>query len=231
MCPEKARPARSAFLAGLLFLAVCLRLNGISDHGPYWDEIVQLVASAGGDLLRPVNSLDSSFAQEDVWRENTVRNVVRAAGSDPPVFYLVLHWWMQLFGSSDLAVRLPSVISGVVLVFLIFRLSGILFSEQVAWIAAFLATFHPLFVRYSQEARGRMLAMVFAVVATLLFARIPWAAAKGSLRRVALTSGYAVSMILALLTHNMCFGVFVGHVAYTLLRVRDRKALVSVLAA
>lgn len=36
----------------------------------------------------------------------------------PLLHYVILHYWMQLFGSSELSVRMPSILSGVVSIFL-----------------------------------------------------------------------------------------------------------------
>ena len=47
-------------------------------------------------------------------------------GEFPPLYFLLLHYWMSLAGQSELALRFPSVVAGVLGVVLIYILGRLL---------------------------------------------------------------------------------------------------------
>src|SRR3989344_3593318 len=90
----------------------------------------------------------------------------------PPFFHIVLKSWMQVFGSSEIAVRIPSVIFGVATVYLIFLIGRKLYEQKTALIAATLLATSPLHIYYSQEARMYMLAAFFTALSVYFFISI-----------------------------------------------------------
>ncbi len=90
----------------------------------------------------------------------------------PPFYYLFLKVWMMVFGSSELVVRLPSVLFGMGTVFVLYLLIRQLFSKQVALVAAFLLTIAPLHVYYSQEARMYSLETLLVTLSVLFFTKL-----------------------------------------------------------
>ena len=83
----------------------------------------------------------------------------------PPLYYVLLHGWMRVFGTTDVAVRSLSGLLGVAMLPLAFlagrRLGG---SDPearrwVAWSAVLVVASSPYAIRYSTEARMYMLAM------------------------------------------------------------------------
>jgi len=93
--------------------------------------------------------------------------IINGAARDihPPLYYLLLHFWMQLAGVSEFAARFLSVIAGVLLAAITFRLARKLFDEEVGIIAAFLAAFSPLLIYYSQETRMYIWMALWSAVA------------------------------------------------------------------
>ncbi|MBI3559336.1 glycosyltransferase family 39 protein, partial [Candidatus Gottesmanbacteria bacterium] len=79
----------------------------------------------------------------------------------PPLYYLILKFWTNFFGFSEIALRFPSVIAGVLAVFVIYKIGG-----KVP--ALFLAV-NPLAIYYSQEARMYSLAMLLVLLAVSFF--------------------------------------------------------------
>ncbi len=71
----------------------------------------------------------------------------------PPLYYLVLHYWMILFGNSEAAVRSLSLVSTVAIIPLCYLLVRRLWNERGAQLAAVFVCLGPILVRYSQEAR------------------------------------------------------------------------------
>lgn len=71
----------------------------------------------------------------------------------PPGYFAVLWLWGHLFGFSEVSVRMPSVIFGVLTVFLVYLIGKKLISRSAGFWAALFLAFSPLHIYYSQEAR------------------------------------------------------------------------------
>jgi hypothetical protein len=86
----------------------------------------------------------------------------------PPLFYVLLHGWMDLFGSSNLAVRaLPALISviGLPLAYAVGKRVG---GNAVAWLSAWLYATSPFMMRYGSETRMYSLVVVLVLAGYLL---------------------------------------------------------------
>jgi mannosyltransferase len=118
--------------------------------------------------------LDEAISAEVV-RDFSYKGIITDfVGSDnhPPLFYLDLKFWTDLFGYSEFALRFPSVIYGVLTVFVTFliaqRIVGKRNKSFPILASALLATsqFH---IYYSQEARMYSLAAFLATLAIYAF--------------------------------------------------------------
>lgn len=76
----------------------------------------------------------------------------------PPLHYILLNIWGNIFGFSEISLRLPSVILGVITIYLTYLIGKNLFSPKVGLISAILLALSPLHIYYSQEARMYALA-------------------------------------------------------------------------
>ena len=83
--------------------------------------------------------------------------------SHPPGYQTFLYVWLGLFGDSDISVRLPSVIAGVVSVYSVCVFASKYFSRLIGLLsAAFLLTsFNAIY--YSQEARAYSFILLFTI--------------------------------------------------------------------
>lgn len=106
-----------------------------------------------------------AMVQFDPWEiiQRTMRDV------HPPIYYLSLHYWIKLFGTSELASRGFSAILGVGLLPFFYGIVKRLFDIKVARIAVFFGSFGPFLIRYSQEARMWMLLAFLVTGATYFF--------------------------------------------------------------
>lgn len=165
--------------------------------------VAALVAVVAGGALR----LGSS---SDLWLDEALSvhiaelplgdmfDALRRDGH-PPLYYVLLHGWISIFGDSDVAVRsLSGVLSVATLPF--FWLAARRYAGTRAAIAgvALLAT-SPFAIRYATEARMYALVMLLVVVG--------WLAVRVTLEQrsgVAL-AGVALSTGLLLLTHYWSF--------------------------
>lgn len=94
--------------------------------------------------------------------------IIRLTAGDfnPPLYYLLLHFWMLLFGNSEIAVRSLSFLFHVMLVYVIFRFLTKIFpaTRLLPVYGAFLIGFNPMLLYFAFEARMYAL---FALLATL----------------------------------------------------------------
>jgi len=90
---------------------------------------------------------------------------MRTTDVHPPLHHAILWVTVRVFGTSEFAVRLPSLLAGVALVPVLFWVGTTLYNRRTGWIAAVLATIAPFCVWYSQEARMYSQFMLFAAVA------------------------------------------------------------------
>jgi uncharacterized membrane protein len=128
-------------LGCLIGLALVLRILQISRESLWLDEIASW-----------------TIANRDI------AAVLRSEPTNPPLYYLALHFWIGWFGTSEAALRSLSVVPGVLATWLTFRFSTKLFDRNVGFLAAAyqaISTFH---IYYSQEAR------CFAWLGTLVLA-------------------------------------------------------------
>ncbi len=92
----------------------------------------------------------------------------------PPLYYVLLHGWMLVFGTGDLAARSLSGVLGVAMLPLAYwagrRLGGDDPSRRrwAGWAAVLVVASSPYAIRYATEARMYMLAMVLVLVGYLL---------------------------------------------------------------
>ena len=123
---------RLAALALLLVLALALRLYRL-DGQSLWNDEGTSVALAARDLA----------------------TITRNAAHDihPPLYYYALHFWVKLWGNSEVAVRSLSALYGALTVLIVYGLARRLYGWRVAIVAGALAAISPLQVYYSQEAR------------------------------------------------------------------------------
>lgn len=90
----------------------------------------------------------------------------------PPLYHVLLRGWILLFGSSEISVRIPSIILGLVSVYIVYLIGKKLYEEKTALVAATLLATAPLHIYYSQEARMYMLAATTAAASVYFFISI-----------------------------------------------------------
>lgn len=71
----------------------------------------------------------------------------------PPLYFSILWGWIRIFGSSEIALRIPSVVFGIGTIFLIFLIGKKLISPNLGIMSAMLLATNSLHIYYSQEAR------------------------------------------------------------------------------
>jgi mannosyltransferase len=97
-----------------------------------------------------------------------IPGVLRHDGS-PPLYYLLLHVWMSVAGSSESATHSLSLIFGVLTVPIGAWVAWSLFGLRAALIAAVLFAFNPFLTAYSQETRMYTLMTLLGLLAAAGF--------------------------------------------------------------
>ena len=81
----------------------------------------------------------------------------------PPLYYVLLHGWMELFGTGDAAVRSLSAICSIMAIPLAWRLGTRLGGKWVGWLVGWLTAVSPYLYRYGGETR------MYSLVVVLVF--------------------------------------------------------------
>lgn len=144
--------------------------------------------------------------------ERSVRLIVEGAAGDvhPPLYYLMLAFWRRLLGDSEFALRALSAFAGILLVAGILALARLWVARlrdgraraAVPLFAALFAAIHPALIYYSQETRMYMLLGLWAVLSSLLLARLLSHLRQPPDRKLLLWgSGYLLVTVAGLYTH------------------------------
>jgi hypothetical protein len=135
-----------------------------------------------------------------------IPGLLRQDGS-PPAYYLLLHAWTQIAGTSEAALRAPSLLFTLLAVPAALWAGRSLFGREAGWVCAILAAVLPFLTTYAQEARMYALVALLSVgvAATFLhafaFGRRRWAPA------------FAVLLALLLYTHYWALFLAAGCLA------------------
>ena len=73
--------------------------------------------------------------------------------TNPPLYFSIMLAWMHLFGSSEFALRLPSVLISTLTIPVVYLLGHKLAGRSVGLIAALIFAIAPMELYYAQEAR------------------------------------------------------------------------------
>jgi mannosyltransferase len=154
-----------------------------------------------------------------------------AVREHPPVYYLLIHGWMALAGSSEFSLRFFSVSAGLVALALTGWLAGLAMGRSASaarlFPAALLAVV-PGMVYYARDARMYSLGIIWAVLSAGLFLR-DWLLAQERPRRAAFVS-LVIVHLLAIFTHYYLF-LFVLVQPLVLLITRRWRSLLAWCAA
>ncbi|SEN44365.1 Uncharacterized membrane protein [Pseudomonas sp. ok272] len=179
----------------ILVLAALVRLYGLTSAAIWGDE--------GSSLLM------SQFTLSGIWFH-------AAHDVHPPLYFMLLHGWMALFGDGLFAIRALSALPGVVAVALGVWLVRLVANPRVALLAGLLLALLPTAVRYSQEVRMYSLLGVWLLGATI--ALVYWLKQPQRSRYLVI---YTLLMTAAFYTHYFTALCVIAHWVYLLvLRVQ-----------
>jgi len=176
----------------IVFLGTFLRVYNIDSKELWYDEAV--------------TSKIVSYQYNEIF-------TLSKADFHPPLYYVVLKSWVTIFGDSELSLRFPSVIFGVLTIVATYFLAKYVTSntKKALW-ASLIIAINPFLIIYSKEARSYSLMALLIVLTTLVF-----------LKAVEDKKYFHLSLLLPLLflTHYMTIFGIVFFSIWTLFR--DKK--------
>ncbi len=136
--------------------------------------------------------------------------LLREDGS-PPLYYVLLHVWMRLFGRSEASTHVMSLIPAVLAVLAAFGCAASLFGRRVGLCCALLVATVPFVTSYAQETRMYSLMVLLSLFVAASFLHV------FVYRRRGWLPVFVVSLATALYTHNWalflgiaCFAAFLA---------------------
>jgi mannosyltransferase len=188
------KTAVGILLGIIVLLSLCLRFYDLGGESYWYDEVIML-----------------DVAQADL------SSILH--GGRPPVYVVLAHYWIELFGTSEEATRSLSALVGVLCIPIIYLIGKRLFSRNVGIISAFLMAISQFQIYYSQDIRYYSLFVLMTLVSYYFFVI---ALRNRNIINLAL---YVLTTVLLFYTHT--FGVFViaAQNLYFLLRWRCHRNL------
>jgi len=191
----------------ITLVALALRLHQLGDRSLWVDEAMSVVFAS-----KPLPELFQLLVTEDI---------------HPPLYPVLLHYWMAIFGSSEFAARFPSLVFGVALIPLIYlvgrRLETVGVGRKspslslVGMVAALIAATSTFYIGYSQEARNYMAVTFLGLLSSYLLLR----ALAGSRWRGWVAYGLATAC--ALYTQYTAFLLLAFHLMFVALTWRSYR--------
>ena len=177
-----------AWLLAIFAVSLALRLHGLGERSLWTDEFFTLfqatghgidaqryvdrVRGAGQPTFVAAGQLKSYLHRDDAKNAvDVVRGVLRT-DDHPPLYFVLIHFWMKAWGDGAPAVRLFSVLAGMLSVAVAYALARRLFDERAALATALFAGLSPFSVRFSQEARSYAFILFLGLVSWWVVLRL-----------------------------------------------------------
>ncbi len=144
-----------------------------------------------------------------------------------PLYWVLLHFWIKIFGISEISLRFPSLVFNFSSTILIFLLGARLFSKRTGLLAALLMGLSPFHLWYAQEARDYSMVLFFGTLSSLLLVE----AFKES--KIRLWLFYVAASLLGLYTNYFYIFLFIAQAVWLAFFKRKQingKIILSMLA-
>ncbi|MDR1253018.1 MAG: glycosyltransferase family 39 protein [Treponema sp.] len=135
-------------LLALLIFAFLLRINGLTKHSSGVDELYSSTVAANPHL--------------------PLLNTFKDPGN-PPLFYLLLRLWHEIFGWSESSGRLLCVVIGIIGIVSLYIFVKSMCGVKCAFLAALFLTINPSHIGCSNEIRAYILQMTLVPLVSLFF--------------------------------------------------------------
>lgn len=137
-----------ALLLVIILVGAALRSYNLGAQSLWFDELVSVIVS----------------------RMNLTDTLAISATIDPPLYYLLLHFWLSV-SNNDAWIRALSAFAGIATIPALYLLTKQLWDAHVALLSAFIFAIAPLQLFYAQEARMYSLLVLFSTLAIWAYRR------------------------------------------------------------
>ena len=192
-------------LAGIVIVGAAIRFSTLDQQSFWLDEAATwgIVSHGLGHVLSTVPKTEST----------------------PPLYYVLVWLWAQVFGTGEVGLRSFSALCGTLTIPVMWALGRRLASERVGLFAALLTAVNPLLFWYSQEARTYALLVLLSALSLLAFLRALDQPSRGRL------AAWGAICALALLAHYFAAFVVAGEAVWLLVALHRRGSLSQARAA
>ena len=222
----------------MIGLGIFFRFAHLGQKAIWYDEVFTSLAISGhtvaevqqevfNESIIPITALDKyQHLNPDRGINETVRYLITSDPQHPPLYYVMLRLWVQVFGDSSVGLRsLSAAISLLVFPSVYWLCLELFESPIVGWVTLALMAVSPLQIFLAQDARQYGLWMVTILVSSAALLR--------AIRRENLASWaiYAITLALGLYTHLFTVLIAISHGIYVNFRYNFRfnKSLVNYL--
>jgi uncharacterized membrane protein len=235
------------FIVVVLILSVFLRFVNL-DKKVFWHDETYTMLRLSGYTTNEVKSQvfnsriispGSLFRYQNINSERDLSDTIRSLAMEdpqhPPLYYIIAHVWVQVFGqtfaNSVIAVRSLSAVISLLVIPAMYWLCWELFKVPlgVCWIAIALVSSSPLQFVYAQEAREYILWTVCILVSSAALLRaIRLDSKSDSIEYPVFNWGiYSLSLALSFYTFLLSGFVFLAHAFYviTINKFRGNKTV------
>ena len=124
------------------------------------------------------------MAKESLWLDEVVsieiarlslfRLVEQTLATDThtPLYYSILHYWMALFGDSEITARALSVLFGFLALVMIYKVGGLLFNKRVGLLSSLFLSLSVFHIYHSQEVRMYSLMSFLTLLSFYFFIKL-----------------------------------------------------------
>lgn len=167
------------------------------------------------------------YLTQSLWRDEAFSVLLAEPGNlttikttaldfNPPLYYLLLHYWMAIFGKSEIAIRMLSFVFFLGFLYIFYKFAKAVFKGIWPQVALLLAAVNPMLLYYGFEARMYSLYTLTTTASMYYFYTKRWKA-------------YLIATTLALYTHPYTVFVPLVQAVYLLLTKRLTKQMLKMI--
>jgi len=198
---ERRLEKEKIYLILILVLASALRIFHLDHFGLWFDEAISWhIAQLPFTKIIELAKIDNT----------------------PPVYHFILKTWLQIISfDTDFAVKIPTMIFGILSVYMTYKLAKMLFNNKIGLYSAFFGSISFIWIHYSQENRCYSLQVLLTIISLYYFLK--------ALRSNKLHHWIIWTIAGILLFYNHLFAVFVFLIEwiYFIIRWKSSRAKIK----
>lgn len=116
---------------------------------------------------------DESFSA--LFAQHSLGWIIQNSSFDPPLYYILLHFWIKIFGEGEIAVRALSFFGFMLATYCVAHIARLLFTKKwLHWFVPILFFFNPMLLYYAFEARAYGWYIFFTVFTLYGYLKKDW---------------------------------------------------------